>query len=181
MKRIVLIFPVGIAALLYFQPVHAAEVSLHASNSSPKVNERFTVTISLSGNDQTLGTDIVLLYDPSYLVAEAVVEGTLYPTYNPASSARINKDAGLVVLSGSTGFGQAAPANGVFGTVSFVPIKDGVAQVSVDYEPGATNKTGVVGPDGGELLTSAPMPLTITVKRQSFLGALLSFFRSLWK
>lgn len=167
--------------LVPFHTVLAAEVTLAATNSSLKVNERFTVTINLAGDDQTLGTDVVLRHDPARLVAQEVVEGTLYPTYNPAGSARINKDAGLIVLSGSTGFGQTAPANGVFGTVTFVALKEGKTNITLEYEPGMTNKTGVISPSGEELLTSVPAPLTITVKRQSLFGALLSFFQSLWR
>lgn len=175
------IFILGIVALVPFHAVHAAQVSLTTTSPSPKVNERFAVTIALAGGDETLGTDVVLRYNPASLVVQEVMEGTLYPTYNPAGEARINKDAGLVVLSGSTGFGQSVQANGVFGSVSFVAIKDGKSAVTLDYEPGMTNKTGVIGSAGEELLTSAPAPLPITVKRQSLFGSLLSFFQSLWK
>lgn len=171
----------GIPGVVPFHAVYAAQLSLATTTPSPKVNEQFTVTINLAGNDQTLGTDVVLRYDPMYLIAQEVSEGTLYPTYNPAGAARVNKESGLIVLSGSTGFGQSVPANGVFGAVSFVAIKDGKAVVTLEYEPGTTNKTGVISPNGEELLTNAPTPLAITIKRQSLFGALLSFFQSLWK
>lgn len=171
----------GIVSLVPFHVVHAAQASLTTTSPSPKVNERFAVTITLAGGDETLGTDVVLRYNPASLVVQEVMEGTLYPTYNPAGSARVNKESGLVVLSGSTGFGQSVPANGVFGTVSFVAIKDGQTVVTLDYEQGMTNKTGVISPTGTELLTTKPLPLSITVKRPSFFGALLSFFQSLWK
>lgn len=179
--HILSIFFLGIVLRIPFRSVYAAQLSVAATNNSPKVNERFTISINIAGNDQTLGTDVVLRYDPAYLVVEDVSEGTLYPTYSPSGDARINKEAGVAVLSGSTGFGQSVQANGVFGTVSLIPIKDGKTNVIVDYEPGATNKTGVVGPAGEELLTSAPTPLAITVKRASLFDALLSFFQSLWK
>ncbi len=171
----------GVLLFAPFYTVRAAQISLTATNPSPKVNERFAITINLAGGDQTLGTDVVLRYDSQRLIIQEVVEGTLYPTYNPAGAARVNKDAGLIVLSGSTGFGQSVSANGVFGSISFVALKDGPTTISLDYEPGTTNKTGVIGPKGEEFLTSAPSPLVISVKRQSLLGALLSFFQSLWK
>ncbi len=171
----------GVVVLIPFRTIYAAEVFLTTANASPKINERFIVTVNLRGNDQTLGTDVILRYDPTYLVVQDVSEGTLYPTYNPAGAARVNKDAGLVVLSGSTGFGQVIPANGVFSTVSFVALKEGKTAITLEYEQGMTNKTGVISPMGEELLTSAPTPLSITVKRQSLFGGLLSFFQSLWK
>ena len=178
--RLLLVTSLGIIALVPFHIIQAAQLSLTATTPSPKVNERFTVTINLAGGDQTLGTDVVLRYDPARLIAQEVTEGTLYPTYNPAGVARVNKESGLIVLSGSTGFGQSVPANGAFGTVPFVALKDGHTTISLDYEPGMTNKTGVISPTGEELLTGAPNPLVISVKRQSFFGALLSFFQSLW-
>lgn len=171
----------GIVAFIPFHAVHAAQVSLTTTTPSPKVNEQFTVTVNLAGNDQTLGTDVILRYDPTHLVVQEVAEGTLYPTYNPAGEARVNKEAGLVVLSGSTGFGQTVPASGVFGSVAFVALKEGKTAIVLEYEPGMTNKTGVISPTGTELLTTKPLPLSVTVKRQSFFGALLSFFQSLWK
>ncbi len=180
MRLFIILFLV-IGALVPFHSIHAAQVSLATATPLPKVNERFAVMINLAGGDQTLGTDVVLRYDPQRLIAQEAVEGTLYPTYNPAGEARINKDAGLVVLSGSTGFGQTVPANGVFGIVSFVALKEGKTTITLEYEPGMTNKTGVISPSGAELLTSAPAPLSVTVKRQSFFSALLSFFQSLWK
>ena len=179
--RLLLVILLVIVALVPFRTIYAAEVFLATANASPKINERFIVTVNLSGNDQTLGTDVILRYDPKYLIAQDVSEGTLYPTYNPAGAARVNKDAGLVVLSGSTGVGQSVPANGVFGSASFVALKDGKTNITLEYEPGMTNKTGVISPTGEELLTIKPLPLSITVKRQSFFGALLSFFQSLWK
>lgn len=179
--RLFFILFLGIIAVVPLHVVQAAELSLVTSTPSPKINERFTVTINLAGNDQTLGTDVVLRYDPAYLIAEEISEGTLYPTYNPEKSARVNKETGFIVLSGSTGFGQVVPANGVFSTISFVALKEGKTAIALEYEQGMTNKTGVVSPMGEELLTSAPTPLSITVKRQSLFGGLLSFFQSLWK
>ncbi len=179
--RMLFVVSLGVVALVPFRTMYAAEVFLSTANASPKINERFMVTVNLAGNDQTLGTDIVLRYDPARLIAQEVTEGTLYPTYNPAGAARVNKESGLIVLSGSTGLGQSVPANGVFGSVSFVTLKEGTTSIMLDYEPGMTNKTGVINPSGEELLTSAPTPLAITVKRQSLFGTLLSFFQSLWR
>lgn len=170
--------------IVLIDPIHtarAAEISLYADASSPKVNESFTVSINLTGGEATLGTDVILRFDPMRLVVQRVSEGTLYPTYSPSGDGRINKEAGIIVLSGSTGFGQSVPANGEFGTITFVALKDGKTNVIVDYEPGATNKTGVVGPAGEELLTRVPAPLAISVKRASLFGSLLSFFQSLWR
>lgn len=171
----------GLTTLVPFHVVQAAEVSLAIFTPSTKINEGFTVTINLAGNDLTMGTDIVLRYDPTRLIAQKVSEGTIYPTYNPAVTARINKDVGIIVLSGSTGVGQSVPANGVFGTISFVALKDGKTNITFEYEPGMTNKTGVISPTGEELLTTKPLPLSVTIKQPSFFGALLSFFQSLWK
>lgn len=171
----------GLTILVPLHVVQAVEVSLATFTPSPKINEGFAVTINLAGNDLTMGTDIVLRYDPTHLIAQTVSEGTIYPTYNPAGTARINKDVGIIVLSGSTGVGQSVLANGVFGTISFVALKDGKTNIMLEYEPGMTNKTGVISPTGEELLTIKPLPLPVTIKRQSFFGALLSFFQSLWK
>lgn len=161
--------------------VSAAGLSLQIEKSLLKVGQETTVSIMLSGGEDTLGTDVVLIYDPQNLEAKEVKAGTLYPSYNPAADARIDQTIGQITISGSGGFGQPVKADGLFATVTFQAKKFGSFQVQFDYAPGVTAKTGVIDFAGNELLTEPLQPLTVQIKDQSVFEKLIAFIQNLLK
>ena len=161
--------------------VSAAEFILQASETSVVVGKTFTVTVNLTGGEPTLGTDMVLSFDPDRLIVKIIQTSPLYPTYNPVGEKRIDQENGVVTLSGSGGIGQEVSAEGEFATIMFKAIKPGQATIGVDYTPGETNKSGIIDPKGAELMSVAPSPVTLVIKDQSPLQKFFAFLPPCFK
>lgn len=152
----------------------AADLSLQTPKTKLKTEENFSVNIVLSGGENTLGTDIVLLYDPQKLEALSVKEAALYPSYQPVSIRRFNNKDGKISLSGSANLNQPVRADGVFGIVTFRTRKAGDTKIYLDYTPTATNKTGVISFAGSNLLTRPPSELQLTIEKDNFFLSIFS-------
>ncbi len=169
MKKIYLAQTFFILFIFFLTPQGILEAANISFTGEPKatVNTPYSIGIVLSGGEKTLGTDSVILYDPSMLKATSVTQGTLYPTYNPSANGRINLEKGKIILSGSTGFNNPVGATGVFSKITFTPIKKGKTLIRFDYAKGDTTKTGVIDFSGKDLLSAMPKPLAITIENES--------------
>lgn len=169
MKKAIIIQAYLIFFILFFTPEHTVKAANISLLGEPKtsVNSLYTLSIVLSGDEQTLGTDTVILYDPTMIRAVSVSEGSLYPTYTPSQTARINHEKGKIVLSGSTGFNAPVLATGIFGKITFSPLKKGNTVLRLDYSSGDTSKTGVIDFKGTDLLSTMPKPLALTIANES--------------
>lgn len=176
MKKIVLLL-----FLISVTSVSAADLKLVSDKSKILVGDKLSVKIFLSGSEETLGSDVILLFDPQVLNAETITPSKLYPTYNPAGKSRIDTVKGKILLSGSAGIGKSVAALGEFATIDFKALKPGSTSLKFDYEKGSTTKTGVVSPSGKELLVSQPNALSINVAYPSFIQKLVMWFNNLFK
>jgi hypothetical protein len=158
----------------------AAELEFSLNKTKIFVGDKFSVKLTLSGFDSTLGTDTIILYDPKSLNVESVIPTSLYPTYNPLKDQRIDIQKGKILLSGSAGIGKPVTADGEFATINFVAQKAGTTQVKFAYQAGSTSKTGVVSPSGKELLTSEPSTLSIYVSNPSFFQKIIKWFNKVF-
>mgnify|MGYP001615798673 FL=1 len=145
------------------------------------VGDKLSVKVVLSGSEETLGSDVILLFDPKMLSVESVTPSKLYPTYNPAGKLRVDDKNGRILLSGSAAIGKPVEALGEFATINFVTQKAGSTQVKFDYQAGSTTKTGVVSPTGKELLMSKPSTLGINISNPSFFQKLVNWINNLFK
>lgn len=176
MRRTVLFVTASIfCASAFLSPsAFAAELSLKADKPALAVGEITRVDVILSGGEPTLGTDIVLLYDPKTLEITGVENGALYPAYQPSAGKRINSGDGKITLSGSAGINQPVSASGVFASLSIKALKGGQAKISFDYLPNSTNKTGVIDFSGKELLTSPPKEIILNISSPNLLASIVS-------
>lgn len=171
-----------IILFLLFIPttVSASELKLSTPKKILSVGETFKVDINLTGAEATLGTDIIINYDPSFLEAISLEEGSLYPSYQPLPAKRISGNQGKIFLSGSANIGQPVKAEGIFGTTTFKSKKPGNTVISFDYDKTATNKTGVINFSGQNLLSGTPDTLPVDISSPnpvaSFLKMLFSPF-----
>ncbi len=149
-------------ALVMPMHVYAAELTLEADKSSVAVGKTLNVNVNLRGRESTIGTDLVMTYDPKMLQVLGVEGNTLYPVYNPAASSRVNASTGTIKLSGSASLGKPVNADGTFGIIRLKALVSGSSQLTISYQKGSTSLSGVLGKNGQELLNSAPKPLTIT-------------------
>lgn len=158
-------------ALIFPMRAVAAELTLEAEKTSVAVGETLNINVNLSGNEPTVGTDLVLKYDPKIVQVIGVESNQLYPVYNPAASSRMNASTGTIKLSGSANFGKPVNANGTFAMLKVKMLMSGTATLQISYKKGSTTLSGVLGTNGQELLSFAPKALTIKVtgdmKKQS--------------
>lgn len=122
-------------------------VTLASEKTSLKKGEKMTVSINISSNKKTDGTDLVLTYDPKLLSVETVgstkqpvIAGTIYNDY-PLNS--VDQLTGRITVSGITDDPGGALAEGLFGSVVFVGKGAGVAKISLDYSPSSTADSNV--------------------------------------
>ncbi len=124
-----------------------ASLSLQVSKavaSGVKVGDNFTVGVILStGGHRTVGTDVVLRYDPAYLEASTSVftKGIIYSDYPSVS---VDNKAGVIrasgiVTSGNVNFGGEGP----FGKLLFKAAKVGKTTISSDFTKGLTTDSNV--------------------------------------
>lgn len=165
MKRLLVVLITLITSFTSFTAVISAATSLSLSSSttSPKVGQEFTVTLTITSSDSTLGTDVVLAYDHNLIDFTSVTPGTIYPNYSPAQAPTT---PGKVFISAVSDFTKGVTPTGTFATVAFTPKAAGTTQIALDYQPQATNLTQVIPFDpenSTNLLSQAPPPLALTI------------------
>lgn len=128
------------------QAVSDGQVVLSSEKTGFKVNEEVTVDIKLStGGHTTVGTDLVLKFDPNYLeVSEEdfFVSGDAYTDYPGVG---VDKENSQIILSGIV-LNDQVGFNGVsnFGTVKFKAKKEGRTRVSVEFTKGLTVDSNII-------------------------------------
>lgn len=128
--------------------VKPTTVTLISDKTSLKKGEKMTVSINISSNKKTDGTDLVLIYDPKLLSVETVgsskqpvIAGGIYEDF-PLNS--VDQVAGRITVSGITDDPGGVLAEGLFGSIVFVGKAPGVANISLDYSPSSTADSNVI-------------------------------------
>lgn len=140
-------------------PPKSTSIVLSTESSQVKVGDKFNVSINISTDKKTDGTDLILIYDTSALDVELVgnpavpiVPGNIYPDY-PASS--LDTEMGKIAASGISNEDGGTLANGLFGIVTFTAKKAGPTSILVDFTKGSTVDTNVTASEeGGDILES---------------------------
>lgn len=126
--------------------VKPTTVSLEANKTTLKVGEQVTVSIKLSSNKKTDGTDLIITYDPKILSVQTVANqpvrvGTIYSDY---PSNVLDDKLGKVTVSGITSQPGGVLADGPFGTITFVAKSVGQSKISLDFTAGKTTDSNVI-------------------------------------
>lgn len=195
-----MLFFAGIALIFPVQSF-AAELHFEAEKTSLAVGESININVNLSGKEETVGTDLVVMYDPKALQVIGVEDNQLYPVYNPPASSRVNASTGTIKMSGSANFGKPVSADGTFAMLKLKALAPGSATLSISFKKGNTTLSGILGKNGQELLSATPKPfiLSITSKAteqkgtsssastnvvtgffQTMIDSVASFFKSLF-
>lgn len=123
-------------------------VSLTSDKKTIKKGEKMTVTINISSEKNTTGTDLIILYDPKFLQAEgSVVLGNLYEEY-PVN--KVDPASGKITVSGISS--KNSLANGVFGRMVFTGKAAGSTKISLDFNPNSTADSNVSDASGKDIL-----------------------------
>lgn len=110
-----------------------------------KVGDSFPVDISLfTGGHKTVGTDVVVKYDPKFLeaTAGAFIKGTTYPDY-PAVN--VDNISGIITASGiDAPSGKGFAGTGLFGKVWFSAKSKGLTTIRLSFVKDAYTDSNVV-------------------------------------
>lgn len=128
------------------QSVSDGQVILSSEKTGYKIDEEILVDIKLStGGHTTVGTDLVLKFDPNFLEVSGddfFESGKAYTDYPGVS---VDNENSQIILSGIV-LNDQAGFNGVsnFGTVMFKAKKTGRTRVSVEFTKGLTVDSNII-------------------------------------
>lgn len=134
------------------QSATEGELTLTASQKEFSVGDIVAVTVNIStGGYPTLGTDVIVKYDPNLLEidsASSILDGDAYPEY---PSKNFDQKTGLVSISGISAL-NGNEFNGVstFATINFKAKGAGTANISLDFTPGGTADSNIIKLGAGE-------------------------------
>lgn len=122
-------------------------ISLKADKSSVKVGDQVSVSVNLSSDKLTVGTDVYISFDPKLLSVETVgadkaplLVGNIYPSY-PLNT--LDVQSGKIAASGISQDAGGVLANGLFGTIIFKAKAAGQTKIMVEFSPSSTTDSNV--------------------------------------
>lgn len=138
------IMALGSLFLAFLMPssAFAATLSLTPKISSYNQACTYSADINLDTEGQnTDGSDVILLYDPTKINVSSIDNGIIYPSY---LGKNVDNNAGKVTLSGLSSVNQAFNGKGVFATVNFNVLANaslGDATMRFDFDASNPTKT----------------------------------------
>lgn len=142
MKKLLLNITIIMFILSFPASALAATLSLVPATGTANRGCNFAVNIELDTTGAaTDGTDAILKYESSKLLASSVTEGSIYPDY-PGTN--IDPANNRITISGLAAVNQAFIGRGVLATINFtVPptAPTGATSVTFDFDPNDKTKT----------------------------------------
>ena len=152
----------------------SASLSFGITTKTVPVGEEVKVPLYVSSAGiETIGTDIVISFDPKILYATKVVPGDLYPSY-PPNTIDIDNTHGKIWFSGTVGTHVPRVVEGTVGSVFFRTKKVGITSISFTFERQGTADSNIIpllGPV--DLLNEQPKDLELVIKEANFLERIL--------
>lgn len=143
-------------------------IKLDTQTPQVKVGGKFTVSIQLSSDKNTDGSDIIIKFDPNLLGVEPVgtqklpvILGSLYQDY-PVNT--LDAKTGEIVISGISTAQGGVLGNGLLGSIVFTAKKPGEARIAIDFTKGSTTDSNVLQTGTGEDILSAVEDLNINIQ-----------------
>jgi hypothetical protein len=146
------------------------------------VGEKFSLPINVSSAGQeTLGTDVVILFDPKVLEAVEIKPGIIYPNY-PEQAKDIDNVHGKIYFSGSTNINAPRVAEGELGEIFFRSKKAGETTLSFSWngQNETTDSNIVPYKEELDLLSQEPASLTISLREASAFEKVSNFLRRIF-
>ena len=148
------------------QPINGGKITLLSNRNNYAVNENIPVDLKLStGGYSTLGTDVVIKYDPTAIDASgatSVRKGDLYTEYPVVTADPTN---GLIFISGvSTQNKDSFNGIGIFGTLNLKALKPGTTSLEIQYLPDATNESNIMKVNSSEDILKEVKGITLTIQ-----------------
>jgi len=132
-------------SLYFFLPrtTFGAFLKFDKTTVSSQATQTFTVDVTVdAGTDQVTSTDIWIVYDPSYLEAQTVTNGTFFPAVTSNITSGKVSITGLIVDPGTYKTGT-----GVVATVTFKSLLNGTNSLSFDCRTDVSNSSKIIKND----------------------------------
>lgn len=133
----------------------SATLSLSPSYGTYTAGDVFDLEVNLNtGGGKTVGTDVIVNYDPVLLKMTDIVIGSIYTQY---VGKEIDNTTGKATISGiSNELEKAFTGTGTFATLKFQGLKTGTGTISFAYTQGSRNDSNVMDYDTQtDILTAA--------------------------
>lgn len=126
--------------------MRSAQLSLLPEKTAYKKNETVVFDIKLfTGGYSTDSTDVVIKYDPAFLVPLGDKFASVGQIYSEYPAVQIDQKNGLIGISGITLPGSEGFSGvGNFARLNFKALKDGQTTIALDYQPNSTADSNVV-------------------------------------
>lgn len=159
----------------------SAYLSFGATTKTVPAGKEFELLLFVSSAGQeTIGTDVVLNFDPKFFSATKIVRGEAYPSY-PPNTLDIDNVHGKIWFSGTVGSLPPKAVEGVVGSVFFRTKQIGTTSVGFAFEPQGTADSNIISLLGPvDLLKEAPRELTVTVREADLWERFLFAFKRIF-
>jgi len=178
--RFLLIFLIFLYYLFVFPySALAASLRLETDKSKLKRGKEIALTLFLENSErqETLGTDMVLDFDPAVLKVLSIETSSLYPKFVPSEENRVEDNQ--VFISGIAEYDQPVAGEGKLATIHFKSIGAGKTELYLNWKLGATNDTNIVDfREGRDLLKQEPNRIIIDIEDLSVLEKIMDFFQN---
>ncbi len=122
---------------------------------SVKFNQEFDVKIYLdTKSEKTVGTDLLINYNPQNYTFVKAIPGKLYSVYHPV---KVYSEKNNIRYSGTNNYNNYKNANGLFATLVFSSKISAKPEIGLQWEKNKTNDTNVIGVKGEDLLNTSPV------------------------
>lgn len=138
-------------------------ISLVSSQKEVKIGDTVSVSVEVTSPLPADGVDIVARFDPNLLSAidGDIRQGTIFSLYPLAKV----EPTGVVRISGIATPGIAGfSGKDIFAIVNFKALKKGVAKLTLDFTPGQTADSNIVGAQSGKDLLEEVGNLEVNIR-----------------
>ena len=152
MKILVYLFVTLLFITIVASPVVASSLSLQTDEAKIAVGNDQSVAIVLDTNEkETVGADIVVTYDFQKLKLKEITEGLMFSQYVKEN----NDKEGKVMISGVIDPAKKSyKGKDTFATLKFETLKEGKADVRIEFSEGSRNDSNIADRNGNDILTS---------------------------
>lgn len=154
---------IGILNLPAVKELNKGRITLVSDKKDVKPGDTISVSVEVNSPQVSNGIDVVAKFDPNLLSAidGDIRQGTIFSLYpllsvEPSGVVRISG----IATPGSVGFS----GKDIFATVNFKALKSGKAAITLEFTPGSTADSNIVGAESGKDLLEEVGNLEITIR-----------------
>jgi hypothetical protein len=152
MKRLLYLFVALLFITIVASPAVASSLSLQTDEAKVTIGNEQSIAIILDTDEKEIvGADVVVTYDVKKLKLIEIMEGLMFSQYVKEN----NDKEGKVMISGVIDPAKKSyKGKDTFVTLKFETLKEGKADVRIEYSEGSRNDSNIADRNGNDILTS---------------------------